>query len=164
MLFLAFFLATLSCVNAQLSAMVLPQTFADIYGAKCLDGSPPAIYYKLGDPNRWILFLEGGGWCADTTYNSTVANCFGRAAGGGGSSNGIHNGSSMDVGGIMSTNPAVNPHFYNASLVFHHYCVSIRKCSSLFPPRTAVYITPPLLLPPPFLNKAGWLQLLQLPP
>ena len=120
-----FLSAGFPCVYSQLSALVLPQDFSDTYGAKCLDGSPPAIYYKLGDPSRWIVFLEGGGWCADTSYNGTVANCFGRAAGGGGSSNGIKNGSINNIGGLLSTDPAVNPHFYNATLVFHHYCVSI---------------------------------------
>ena len=49
--------------NTPLSQVVLEQPFADRYGAKCLDGSPPS-YYILNQQNvssRWILFIEGGG-------------------------------------------------------------------------------------------------------
>ena len=43
---------------ASLTARILPQEFADSFGAKCLDGSPPAIYFKLGAPGApYILFL-----------------------------------------------------------------------------------------------------------
>ena len=109
--------------SAALSALVLPQSFADTYGAKCLDGSPPAIYYSLNSSSStWVLFLEGGGWCFDTTPSGTVANCFGRAAGGGGSSAGIRNGSTIDIGGLMSDNPAISPFFHTANRVFMHYC------------------------------------------
>ena len=40
----------------------LPKYFADMFGAKCLDGS--AQSYELTRTNRsskWIFFLEGGG-------------------------------------------------------------------------------------------------------
>ena len=36
-------------------------------GAVCLDGSPAAYYWRAGSgsgKNSWVLFLEGGGWCA----------------------------------------------------------------------------------------------------
>ncbi len=43
---------------ASLTARILPQEFADSFGAKCLDGTPPAIYFKLGAPGApYILFL-----------------------------------------------------------------------------------------------------------
>ena len=49
--------------------VVLSQAEADAYGAKCLDGSPPAIYYSpaRGDENQdnWVIYLKGGGWCWD---------------------------------------------------------------------------------------------------
>jgi len=35
-------------------------------GAVCLDGSPGGYYLKRGDPKRWILFMQGGGWCTST--------------------------------------------------------------------------------------------------
>lgn len=82
-------LALLAPAAAQLRGFVLPQTFADTFGAKCLDGTPPAFAIAPGASNSsFIVFLEGGGWCSDVTVNGTISNCFGRAAGGGGSSNG----------------------------------------------------------------------------
>lgn len=50
-----------------------------------------------------------------------MADCVGRAGGGGGSSNGMAGGS-MQVGGLLSADPAINPRFFNHSLVFIHYC------------------------------------------
>ena len=41
-------------------------------GAVCLDGSPGAYYIRTNtttghttDPSKWIIFMEGGGWCAN---------------------------------------------------------------------------------------------------
>lgn len=35
-------------------------------GARCLNGSPPAIYISKGsDPSRWLIFHQGGGWCSN---------------------------------------------------------------------------------------------------
>lgn len=43
--------------------------FLDEYPlALCNDGSPAAYYYRPGlgwSPRRWLVFLEGGGWCWD---------------------------------------------------------------------------------------------------
>ena len=33
-------------------------------GAVCLNGSPGAFFVRRGDPSRWIIYLNGGGWCA----------------------------------------------------------------------------------------------------
>lgn len=121
-LFAAALAAHLAGTHA-LKATVLPQAFADLYGAKCLDGTPPAIYTSLNSSSStWLLFLEGGGWCFDTTSAGVISNCFGRAAGGGGSSAGIANGSTNNIGGLLSEDPAVNPRFFSSNLVFMHYC------------------------------------------
>lgn len=44
--------------------VVLTQAEADAYGAKCLDGSPPAIYYSpargTGNQDNWVLYFKGG--------------------------------------------------------------------------------------------------------
>jgi len=66
-------------------------------------------------------------WSFATTEAGVIAASFSRAAGGLGSSAGIQNGSSTTIGGLMSEDPAVNPHFYTANLVFVHYC-----CGSSF--------------------------------
>ena len=33
--------------------------------ARCLDGSPGAFYLRRGNPRKWLIYLEGGGWCYD---------------------------------------------------------------------------------------------------
>jgi O-palmitoleoyl-L-serine hydrolase len=77
------------------------------------------LFYAHHLPSSSFCVISGG-WCFDTTSAGTIKNCAGRAMGGGGSSNGM--GASMNVGGLLSSDPAVNPHFSNYSLVFMHYC------------------------------------------
>jgi len=31
--------------------------------AKCLDGTPGGFLIKQGDPRKWMVHLQGGGWC-----------------------------------------------------------------------------------------------------
>lgn len=45
-------------------------TDAAKHGAVCLDGSPGGYFLKRGDPQRWILFMQGGGWCTSTAVRS----------------------------------------------------------------------------------------------
>lgn len=118
----ALLLSSSTTVFAQdLQLTVLPQAFASQYGAACLDGSPPAFYSYAGDPQKWILFIEGGGWCFDPAGpNQTIINCAGRAQGGGGSSNGM--GATFNAGGLLSPDPKINPHYANHTMVFIHYC------------------------------------------
>lgn len=36
--------------------------------AKCLDGSPGLLYvHEGGDPNKILMFMEGGGLCGEET-------------------------------------------------------------------------------------------------
>jgi hypothetical protein len=42
-------------------------------GAVCLDGSPGGYFIRRGDPSRWILFMQGGGWCVTTEDCATRA-------------------------------------------------------------------------------------------
>jgi hypothetical protein len=58
-------------------------------GARCLDGSPGGYYIRThnakglaADPKKWIVFMQGGGWC------SSDEDCAGRSAGKLGSSTG----------------------------------------------------------------------------
>lgn len=98
------------------------------------------------DITRWVIFVEGGGWCF------SLEDCAGRAKGGGGSSVGVQN-ASRSFGGILSPNATENreflqlspvaavypftesikyaARFFNYSLVFIHYCgaVSLMSCS-----------------------------------
>ena len=40
--------------------------------ALCLDGSPGAYYIYKGDPAKVLMFFEGGGWCGDKDFSSTI--------------------------------------------------------------------------------------------
>jgi hypothetical protein len=37
-------------------------TFVSDASAQCLDGSPYAFYLRAGDPTKWVLHFDGGGW------------------------------------------------------------------------------------------------------
>ena len=39
-------------------------TNAAARGAVCLDGTPGGYYIRRGDPARWLIFHQGGGWCS----------------------------------------------------------------------------------------------------
>ena len=44
--------------------LVLLEDAAETLGAVCLDGSPPAVYVRLGaESEKWHVHMEGGGWC-----------------------------------------------------------------------------------------------------
>lgn len=117
-------LATAASAAQQqgLPVTVLPADYAAAYGAACLDGSPPGFYSLVQDTSKWMIFIEGGGWCFDQTAAGTIQNCAGRAGGGGGSSNGMNPGTTFTPGGQLSSDPKINPNYYNWSLVFIHYC------------------------------------------
>lgn len=105
----------------DLQLTTLPTSFASQFGAACLDGSPPALWHYPGDPAKWIVFIEGGGWCFDPAGpNATIVACAGRATGSGGSSKGLA--TSFNAGGLLSPNATINPHYHNWSMVFIHYC------------------------------------------
>ena len=54
-------LLTGALLTAGTFADTLPQDVADAYGAKCLNGSPPAYeLFRNTSSNKWVLFLEGG--------------------------------------------------------------------------------------------------------
>ena len=91
----------------------------------------------LSNPTPPIPIFSSG-WCFDTTASGTIANCFGRAGGGGGSSAGMKNGTENNIGGLLSEDPAVNPYFFSANLIF--MCVFL-FAAFLSP---SPYVSPPL--------------------
>jgi acetyl esterase/lipase len=39
-------------------------------GTNCIDGTPPAYYYRKGHgtgSDKWLVYFEGGGWCYNLT-------------------------------------------------------------------------------------------------
>ena len=111
---------------ANLDLIVLPKATADQFGAKCLDGSPPALYFKAAntsaDPSaatKWVLFFKGGGWCYDEV------SCAGRAKGLIGSStelNATQPKFGYGGGGPVGADPAQNPSFSSFNRVILWYC------------------------------------------
>jgi hypothetical protein len=113
------------------STSALPASVADGFGAKCLDGSPPTYDVSLNKTSsQWVLFLEGGGWCYGATVAAATTSCASR----GGAQWPPHSGDSdssvvtakvggdADIGGLMSSDPTINPDFYTWNKVFMHYC------------------------------------------
>jgi hypothetical protein len=87
--------------------------------AKCLDGSPAAMYLSEGDPNHILMYFEGGGSCAGVDLSSTVETCYQRSK--------IHMGSSLYFPqenifeGILSNDPSRNV-FSNWTKAVFMYC------------------------------------------
>ena len=110
---------------ANLDLVVLPQATADKFGAKCLDGSAPALYFKAANTSadssaatKWVLFFKGGGWCDDEV------SCSGRALGLLGSSsrlNATQPKFGYGGGGPVGADPTQNPSFANFNRVIMWY-------------------------------------------
>ena len=83
----------------------------------CLDGSAPGYYIRYGSgegETKWILHLEGGGWCANE------GDCLNRSKTALGSSTFWP--ATVEFHGFLSDNATVNPDFYNWNMVFLMYC------------------------------------------
>jgi hypothetical protein len=85
--------------------------------ARCLDGSPAAMYYRQGEGDgatKWFIFLEGGGLC------DSVEDCTARSTTGLGSSKDYAATMDLNTVPFMSTSEA-NP-FRDWNQVFGKYC------------------------------------------
>jgi len=96
----------------------------------CNDGTQAVYYFRAGEGSgakRWVIRLQGGGWCWD------IGSCQGRQQ----SSpywtsskycptavNDTQDISGVPHGGILSSDPTINPDFYNANQVYLWYCSS----------------------------------------
>ena len=111
---LVFVFLVLCCSQAQrlVNLVLLPDAVND--GAVCLDGSAPGYYINKTSVNRWIIHLEGGGWCYDES------DCYGRSSTRLGSSSMWQK--AMQLTGFLNNDPDVNPEFANYSVVFVPYC------------------------------------------
>ena len=113
------------------STSAVPAAVADNFGAKCLDGSPPTYDVSLNKTSsQWVLFLEGGGWCYGATVAAATASCASHGGAQWPPQSGDYDssvvtaqvGGGADIGGLMSSDPAINPDFYTWNKVFMHYC------------------------------------------
>uniref|UniRef100_A0A6B2L7E7 Pectin acetylesterase n=1 Tax=Arcella intermedia TaxID=1963864 RepID=A0A6B2L7E7_9EUKA len=89
-------------------------------GALCLDGSPYGVYVSKGLADKWVIHIQGGGWCYDE------ADCLGRSKTILGSSKTwptiLPNNFIDDTSGIFSADPNINPDFYNWTRIWLPYC------------------------------------------
>jgi len=87
-------------------------------GARCLDGSPPAFYYRAATDSKyatkWVIYIQGGGWC----YKDEA--CLDRAKTSLGSSTQMAK--TMGGAGVMSDSATVNPEFHAWNHVVLAYC------------------------------------------
>jgi hypothetical protein len=94
------------------------QLFSRQSGALCLDGTPAGYYYSTNpnqDPQRFVIYFEGGGWCYD------MADCANRA---------LHYdiGSSqnwtatMTPQSVVSGDAKTNPQFSSFTRIWVPYC------------------------------------------
>ena len=76
------------------------------------------FYLQPGDPNNWVVHLQGGGWCINE------ADCLSRSTTNLGSSKAWPAIFNADGGpnGWLSSSESVNPSFWNATKVFVGYC------------------------------------------
>lgn len=113
-LFVALCYPFVLCNAKNATLVLLPAAAAK--GAVCLDGSAPGYYMRSGEgsSNKWILHLEGGGWC------STVEACVERSATFLGSSKSWL--PSYEFDGFLSDNAQSNPDFYDWNMVYIMYC------------------------------------------
>jgi hypothetical protein len=87
--------------------------------AKCLDGSPAAIYLHEGDSNNILFYFIGGADCAGQDLSDTLEHCYQRSKGMYGSS--IYWSDTKVGEGILSTDPTKNL-FANWTKVIILYC------------------------------------------
>jgi hypothetical protein len=88
--------------------------------ASCLDGGPGAFYVRPGNPNKFRIFFQGGGWCVSDD------DCFARSKTDLGSTRGLP-ATSPDPAGycgasFLSSDPKVNPTIGDWTAVYVPYC------------------------------------------
>lgn len=124
------FLALLTFINGRdavaahhhdvppLSLIRFDAAASDAAGAVCLDGSASGIYFHPATTarasKRWVIFIEGGGWCY------TLDQCAARARSNLGSSKKWA--ASLVGYGPYSTDAGRNPLWFDANIVFVPYC------------------------------------------
>ena len=99
----------------------------DSYNAKCLDGSNYRFNFIQGKgegKNKFLFYLEGGGWCGQETLGDNfVESCFERANSSLGSKIGFFG--SLVISRLirlLSSKEKYNPNFYNWNKIFVRYC------------------------------------------
>lgn len=107
----------IAAVAALLAATCVGQfalTLLDDSDALCLDGSHAGYYFKQGDPDTFIISMQGGAWCFDALSclqrsNTSLGSSRTWAAEG-------------KFGGLLDASEVDNPVFFNATAALLPYC------------------------------------------
>lgn len=119
------FLSLLLLVSCSFSQNLYTlELFSQSNGASCLDGTPPGIYVHPGTTNKdkFVIFFDGGGFCAGSTVNETIDSCYKRSFTGLGSTKDYPPTKDASGYGILSPVKEDNPYFYDWTKVFVIYC------------------------------------------
>ena len=108
-------------VRAQSEPFTLVQLNEASNGAMCLDGSSVSYYIRYGtDVNKWLLYLEGNGYCSlNVSVYSTASfdYCYDRSFTSLGST--VNDATTMTLNeAYFSTDKNVNPLLYDATMVY----------------------------------------------
>lgn len=105
---------------APADEMTLQRVSMNEFGARCLDGSEVTYYFREGfgtGSNKWMIFLEGGGWCV------TLKECYEWAVLGTSVGSSLYqDNKTSQLRGIHSVDEGVNPTFFNWNHVYVNYC------------------------------------------
>mmetsp|Transcript_87301 Transcript_87301/g.211784 ORF Transcript_87301/g.211784 Transcript_87301/m.211784 type:complete len:459 (-) Transcript_87301:22-1398(-) len=110
--------------NAALLTQLDPVEYPD---AQCLDGSQAGYYMRKGVESKYLIHLEGGGWCYDQhcehpTKEGTLKDCQDRASTRLGSSTQWDSVKEYGLKGMLSADRQANPVFHDWTLIYVPYC------------------------------------------
>jgi len=103
------------------------QSEVESYGARCLDGSPYAFYYRScpgNNANKVVIWLQGGGYCVLESPFYALPNCSSRVLPVGNplGSSVNYTSTTTHIEAILQFPQASNPDFYDWNFVFLPYC------------------------------------------
>lgn len=94
--------------------------------AKCLDGSPPALYFSpatdSSHKDKFIILFEGGSTCMGSSLSSVLDSCVKRSKTNLGSSKKYAEKLNFENVSIISGNKTINPIYYGWNRVLIKYC------------------------------------------
>ena len=114
---------------------------ASLTGAACLDGSPPAYYFRANnDTNikKYFIYLAGGAWCSGISRHIACGwdDCYSRSKKPTGSTTFDEPYMQLPSNSrqYFSMNPDINPLLYNWNFIYVIYCDGSSFSSNLTDP------------------------------
>lgn len=103
--------------------LLLP--FSDYPEAVCMDGSPSGIYLSPAttQPDQFVLYLQGGGWCYDETSCTQRCGTRNGSSCSGGLASSTVWGPNVTLAGLFNSLPSMSP-LSGATKAYLRYCVS----------------------------------------